>query len=165
MTYPIQPESPFWAAVIGESRQTLFLAEQLCSVQTFHCLLFSSSSSINYHEGSSLIHGPLASISLRPRIPSWIWIRYIQYATHRNNFTSPPKLAMSTVMQNPALTPSSCFTSWQHFLETCTLLPETTRATKSRWLQRLFLQTANMTFATLWLHYGKHISLVRPTMP
>ena len=24
--------------------------------------------------------------SLRPRVPSWIWIRWLQYATHRNNF-------------------------------------------------------------------------------
>ena len=29
------------------------------------------------------------AIFLRLRVPSWIWIRYIQYATHRNNFTSP----------------------------------------------------------------------------
>ena len=35
------------------------------------------------------------SIFLRPKDPSWIWVRYIQYATHRNNFISPPKLAMS----------------------------------------------------------------------
>ena len=72
--------------------------------------------------------------SLRPRIHSWIWIRWIQYATHRNNFTSPPKLAMSTAMQNSAPTPSY-FISGQHFLETFTLLPETTRTTNSRWLQ------------------------------
>ena len=31
------------------------------------------------------------AIFLRPRVPRWIWIRYIQYATHRNNFTSPQK--------------------------------------------------------------------------
>ena len=40
-----------------------------------------------YNEGSRLIYGSLASISFRPRVPSWIWIRWIQYATHRNNFT------------------------------------------------------------------------------
>ena len=28
----------------------------------------------HHHEGSYLIYGPLASISLRPRVPSWIWI-------------------------------------------------------------------------------------------
>ena len=35
------------------------------------------------------------SILPRPRDPSWIWVRYIQYATHKKNFISPPKLAMS----------------------------------------------------------------------
>ena len=29
-------------------------------------------------------------LSLRPRNPCWIWIRYIQYTTRRNNFMSPP---------------------------------------------------------------------------
>ena len=28
--------------------------------------------------------------SLRPRVPSWIWIRWIQYATHRKNYWSRP---------------------------------------------------------------------------
>ena len=55
---------------------------------------------------------------------------------------------MLTAMPNSAPTPSD-FTSGQHFLETYTLLPETTRNTNSRWLQRLFAQTANTTFATL----------------
>ena len=106
-----------------------------------------------HNKGSCIIYGPLASISLRPRVPSWIWIRWIQYATHRNNFTSPPKLAMSTAMQNSAPTPSDYFTSGQHFLETFTLLPETTRTTNSRWLQRFSPQRANTTLATLWRTY------------
>ena len=86
--------------------------------------------------------------ALRPRVPSWIWIRWHQYATHRDNFTSPPKLAMSTAMPNSAPTPSD-YTSGQHFLETFTLLPETTRTTNSRWLQRFSPQIANSTLATL----------------
>ena len=77
--------------------------------------------------------------------------------THRNNFTSPLKLAMSTAMQYSAPTPSN-FTSGQHFLETFTLLPETTRATNSRWLQCFSPQTANTTFATLWRTYLPHMS-------
>ena len=105
-----------------------------------------------HNEGSCLIYGPLAFISLRPRVPSWIWIRKIQYTTHRNNFMSPPKLAISTAMQNSVLTPSD-FTSGQHFLETFMLLPETTRTTNSWWLQRFSPQTANTTFATLWRTY------------
>ena len=63
---------------------------------------------------------------------------------HTGTTLSPPKLAMSTAMPNPAPTPSDCFTSGQNFLETFTLLPETTRNTNSRWLQRLFPQTANI---------------------
>ena len=96
-------------------------------------------------------------IFLRPRIPSWIWIWYIQYATHRNNFTSPPKLAMSTAMQNLVPT-SSYFTFGQNFLGTRTLLSEINRATKSRRLQRLFPQTANTTLAKLWRKYLPHTS-------
>ena len=59
--------------------------------------------------------------SHRPRVPSWIWIRWIQYATHRNNFKSPSTLAMSTVTQNCAQI-SSHFIPGQHFLGTFTLL-------------------------------------------
>ena len=43
---------------------------------------------------------------------------------------------MSTAMQNSAPT-SSCFISGQHFPETLTLLPETTRTTKS-WVTTTF---------------------------
>ena len=53
-------------------------------------------------------------LSLRPRNPSWIWIRWIQYATHRNNFMSPPKLAMSMRCLIPLPAPSSHFISGQH---------------------------------------------------
>ena len=59
--------------------------------------------------------------SHRPRVPSWIWIRWIQSATHRNHFKSPPTLAMSTVTRNSAQT-SSYFIPGQHFLVTFTLL-------------------------------------------
>ena len=71
--------------------------------------------------------------SLRLKVPSWIWIRWIQYATHRNNFTSPPKLAISTAMQNSAPTPSY-FISGQHFLETFTNLPKQPEPQTRGWL-------------------------------
>ena len=74
--------------------------------------------------------------SLRPTVPSWIWIRWIQYATHRNHFKSPPTLAMSTATQNSAQT-SSYFILGQHFLETC-FSPQTTRTTHS-WTTTTFL--------------------------
>ena len=63
------------------------------------------------HEGTYLIYGFLASISFRPRNPSWIWIRFIQHTTHRNNFMSPPKLAMSMRCLIPLPAPSCHFTS------------------------------------------------------
>ena len=66
---------------------------------------------------------------------------------------------MSIAMSNSAPTPSDYFTSGQHFLETFTLLPQTTRNTNWRWLQSLFPPTVNITFAT----YCEHTSLARPT--
>ena len=137
MTYPIHPGSSFRAAQTGEICQTLSFAELLRSGETSYCLLFNSSSSSS---SSTPPWGKLANLwtpcvySLRPWVPSWIWIRWIQYATHMNNFTSPPKLVMSTAMQNLAPTPSY-FISGQHFLGTFMLLLETTRTTNSRWLQ------------------------------
>ena len=156
MTYPIQPGPSFRAAQTGEICQTPFFSQN-SFVQYRHFTVCSSiaaaaAAASHYHEGSSLIYGRLASISLRPGVPSRIWIRWILYATHRNNFTSPPKLAMSTAMQYSAPTPSYFFTG-QHFLGTFTLLPETTRTTNSRWLPRFSLQTANTTFATIWRTY------------
>ena len=41
------------------------------------------------HEGTYLIYGFLVSISFRPRNPSWIWIRYIQYATTGTTLCHP----------------------------------------------------------------------------
>ena len=152
MTYLIHLESPF----LGSSNWRKPSNTPFC---TDVYRLLSNSSSSRAPWGKQPNSWTPLSIFLRPRIPSWIWIRYIQYATHRNKFTSPPKLVMSTAMPNLTPTPSDYFTSGQHFLETFSLLPETTRNTNQRRLQRLFPQTANMTFNT----YGKHTSLARPT--
>ena len=149
MTYPIQSGSSFRAAEIGETVKHSFFSQnpfvQYRRLTVCSSIAAAAAAASHHHEGSSLIYGPLASISLRSKFPSWIWIRWIQYATHRNNFTSPPKLAMSTAMQNSAPTPSYFFTG-QHFLETFMLLPETTRTTSSRWLQRFSPQTAKRDF-------------------
>ncbi len=62
MTYPIQLESPFWAAVIGESRQIFSLVEQLRSVQmSTACSPIAAAA--GHHEGSSLIHGLIGYFS------------------------------------------------------------------------------------------------------
>ena len=130
MTYPIQLGPSFRAAQIGEAANTFF--SQNFFVQDRHLTVCSSiaAAASHHYEESHLIYGPLASILLDQGFPSWIWIRWIQYATHRNNFWLPPVLAMSTAMQNSAPT-HSYFTSGQHFLETFMLLPETTRTTNS----------------------------------
>ena len=155
MTYPIQPGLSFRAAQTGEICQKLPFSLN-SFVQYRHLTVCSSIAAAvsRHHEGTSLIYGPLASISLRPRVPCWIWIRWILYATHRNNFTSPPKLAMSTAMQNSAPTPSY-FISGQHFLETFTLLPKITRTINSWWLQIISVLNQQ---TRLLLHYGEHIS-------
>ena len=99
--------------------------------------------------------------SHRPRVLSWIWIRWIQSASHRNNFTSPPTLAMSTATQNSAQT-SSYFIPGQHFLETFMLLSQTTRTTHL-WVNTSFLSLTSK--HDLCYTYGDHISLKHSTMP
>ena len=90
--------------------------------------------------------------SHRPRVSIWIWIRWIQYATHRNHFTSPPNLAISTVMQNSAQT-SGYFIPGQHFLET-RFSPQTSRTTHS-WVTTSSLSlTSKQDFCYT---YGNHI--------
>ena len=69
--------------------------------------------------------------SLRPKVPSWIWIRWIQYATHRTTFSRLQYWLCRLRCKKSAPT-SSYFISGQHFLEIFTLLPETTRTTNSR---------------------------------
>ena len=142
---------------LGKLSNTPSFSELLRSGQTSYCLLFNSSCSITPPWGKlSNLWTPYI-YSLRPRVPSWIWIRWIQYATHRNNFTSPPKLAMSTAVQNSTPTPSY-FISGQHFLETFMRLPETTRTTNSQWLQSFlssnskhdFCYTLANTFNNAW---------------
>ena len=90
--------------------------------------------------------------SFRPRVPSWIWIRWNQYATHRNNSQSPPVLAMSTSMQNPA-TSSLGNIFWRH----SRFSPKRPEPQTHGWLQRSCTQPANTTFATLMATYLTHI--------
>ena len=98
--------------------------------------------------------------SLRLRVPRWIWIRWIPYTSYRNNYTPPPKLAMSTAMHNSAQT-SSHFIPGQHFLETC-FSPQTTRITHS-WTTTTFLSSTSK--HNFCYTYGDHISLTYSTMP
>ena len=107
MTYPIQPKPFFRAAPNILSSSELFKIDRRLTV-----LSSIAAASPPWRKPSN---------SVWPRVPSWIGIRWIQYATHRNNFKLPPVLAMSTARQNTAPT-SSQFIPGQHFLETFTLL-------------------------------------------
>ena len=74
--------------------------------------------------------------SLRPRVLSWIWIRWIQYATHRNNLKSPPALAMSTAMKIPLQQPAT--SSLGNIFWMYSRFSRTTRTTNS-WMTTSFL--------------------------
>ena len=105
---------------MGKTRQTLSSQNlsnrtDVLTVRSLH----SSSITTPWRKPSNL--WPSWVYSLWPKVPSWIWIRCIQSATHRNTFISPLTLAMSTATRNSAQT-SSYFIPGQHFLETFMLL-------------------------------------------
>ena len=118
MTYPIQSWPFFRAAPNWEKPTKHSLPKRLSNRTDVLTVRSLHSSNIAAPRGKPSNLWTSWIYSLRPRVPSWIWI---QSASHRNNFTSPQKLAMSTAMQNSAQT-SSYFIPWQHFLETITLL-------------------------------------------
>ena len=88
MTYPIQPGPPLSGQQkLGKLPNTPSLAEQCHPVQTSHWPFFNSSSSMDTWENLSNLWIPC--VYLRPRNPSWIWIRYIQYATTGTTLCHP----------------------------------------------------------------------------
>ena len=117
MTYPIQPRPFFRAAPNWEKSAKLSLPQNrskrtdVLSV----CSLHSSSITTPWGKPSNLWTSWV--YSLRTRVPSWIWIRCMESATHRNTFMSPPTFAILTATRNYAQT-SSYFIPGQHFLET-----------------------------------------------
>ena len=121
MTYPIHPESFFRAAPNWGKPAKLSLPQNFLNWTDVFTVCSLHSSSFTTPRGKPSNLWTSWVYSLRPRVPSWIWIRWIQSATHRNTFKSPPTLAMSTATQNSAQT-SNYFIPGQHFLETFTLL-------------------------------------------
>ena len=134
MTYPIQPGSSFRAALNWGSRQKLFPFSQKFFVQDRRltvCSSIAAAAASHHHEGSCLIYGPLASILLDQGFP-------VEYEL--DEFNTPHTGTTLSRLQywlcrlrckNSAPTPSN-FTSGQHFLETFTILPETTRTSNSQ---------------------------------
>ena len=153
MTYPFNPDHLPGSTNWGNLPNTVF--SQNSFVQYRHLTVCSSiaAAASHHHKGSRLIYGTLASISLRPRVPSWIWIRGIQYATHRNSFTSPPKLAISDAMQILLrhLATSSPLGNifWRH----SRFSPKQPEPQTHGDYNRFCPQTENTTFATLWRTY------------
>ena len=126
---------------LGKPPNTLYFSELLRSRQTSYCLLFSSSSITPPRGKPSNLWTPCV-YSLRPRVPSWIWIRWIQYTTHRNNSWSSPVLAMSTAMQNSlwcVATSSLGNIFWRH----SRFSPKQPKPQIHGWLHRFCPQTAN----------------------
>ena len=121
MIYPIQPGSFFRAAPNWGKSAKHSLPQKLSNWVDVITVRSPFSSSITPLWGKPSNLWTPCVYSLWSRVPSWIWIRWTQYATHRNNFKSPPALAMSTATQNTAPT-ASHFIPGQHVLETFTLL-------------------------------------------
>ena len=161
MTHPIQ-QGPFSRAApkLGKSRQTLSSSEVFRTGQTYllSALLITSSITTPWGKPSNIWTSWV--YSLRPRVPNWIWIRWIQSASHRNNFTSPLISAMSTTIHNSAQT-SSNFIPGQHFLEAFTLLfPQTTRTTHP-WADYIIpiLNQQTRLLLHLWRPYLTHSTM------
>ena len=158
MTYPIQP-GPFFRAAPnwGKARQTLSLPLKFSNWADVITVCSPFSSSITPPWGKPSNSWTPCVYSLRPRVPSWIWIRWIQSASHRNNFKSPSTLAMSTATQNTA----SHFIPGPHFLETFTFLSPNNQ-------DHTFMDDDNVPVLNqqtrLLLHYGEYISLTHSTM-
>ena len=98
--------------------------------------------------------------SLRPRVPSWIWIRWIQYATRRNNFKSPSALAMSTAMKIPLWQPATSSLNnifWRH--------SRFSRNNQNHKLMGDYIIPVLNQQTRLLLHLWRHISLTNSTMP
>ena len=160
MTYPIHPDPFSGQHQIGKSPLNTLFLRGFPKGQTYLLSALFNSSSITTPCGKPSNLWTSWIYSLRLRVPSWIWIRWIQSASHRNNFMSPPKLAMLTAMQNFAQT-SSYFIPGEHFLETC-FPPQTTRITHS-WTTTTFLSlTSKHDFCYTYADYK---SLTHSTMP
>ena len=99
-------------------------------------------------------------LSLRPRNPSWIWIRYIQYATTGTTLCHPQNWlcqcdALFRSRHLALISPPGHFNG-----NNARLSPNPPDTQNSRWFQSLFPPTANKTFAKL----RQTQSLARPTI-
>ena len=94
---------------LGKLLNTVSLAEQRHPVQTSHWRLFNSSNSMDTWGNLSNLWIPCAYLRLRN--PSWIWIKYIQYATTGTTLCHPQNWLCRCDAFIPLSTPSCQFTS------------------------------------------------------
>ena len=95
MTYPIQL-GPFFRVAPNWGKPNPFSFSEAFELDrrlTVRSPAFSSSTTTPRGKPSNLWTSWV--YSLRSRVPTWLWIRWIQSASQRNNVTSPPKFAMS----------------------------------------------------------------------
>ena len=121
VTYPIHPGPFFRAAPNWEKPAKHSLPQKLSNWANVITVRSPFSCSITPPRGKPSNLWTPCTYSLRPRVPSWIWMRWIQSALHRNNSKSPSTMAMSIATQNTAPT-ASHFIPGQHFLKTFTFL-------------------------------------------
>ena len=160
MTYPIPPRPSFRSAPNwGKPAKHFLFLKTLQKGQT------SSIAAASPQWGKPSNLWTPCVYSLRPWVPSWICIRWIQYASHRNNFKLPPALAISTATQNtaPNTAPNTATSSlgnifWRH----SRFSPQTTRTTHS-WATTSFLSLTSK--HDLRYTYGDHTSLTHSAMP
>ena len=157
MTYPIQPGQ--FSRAAPKCRKPL---PQKLSNRTdvlTVCSLHSSSITTPWRKQSNLWTSRV--YSFWPRVPSWIWIRCIQSATHRNTFISPLTLAMSTATRKSLRHPATSSLGNIFWRLSC-FSPTTTRATHS-WATTSFLSLTSK--HDLCYTHGDHMSLIHSTMP
>ena len=142
---------------MGKARQTISSSEPF---EPDSCSLHGSSITTLWGKPSNLWTSWV--YSLRPRVPSWIWIRCIQSATHRNIFISSLTLAMSTATRNFSLRHPATSSLGKIFWRLSCFSPTTTRTTHS-WVTTSFLSLTSK--HDLCYTYGDHISLRHSTMP
>ena len=154
MTYPIHPGLSFWATQIGESRQNTFSSSELLrSGQTVSSSIAAAAS--HHHEDTQIIYRPLASILLDQGFP--VEYELDEFNTSHTGTTFSRlqywlcRLWCKIPLRHLA-TSSLGNIFWRH----SRFSPTQPEPQIHGWLHRVYPQTANTTFATLWRTYFPH---------
>ena len=140
MTYPILPEPSFRASQIEEAAK-LPLSQNFFVQDRLNDCPLSWIASSHHHETSRPIYGPLASILLDQGFP-------VEYELDDSiRHTQEQLLVASSIGYVTCDAKFRSDTSEQHFLETFTLLRETTKTTNSRWLQSFLSSNSKHDFS------------------